>query len=471
MRFIELSLALAALIPGCGDTTPPRPDAPARPPSAESASDGESAPALEAGAKTETPAEADDGFVFPETSRTWSAEDYVLAKDTFVAIQESAPEKLLRADGPRRDVFAKLASVDEVTAAAAAVQDDMGALFDFGDAMAVIVKLYAARVARELGYGKEHARVTAAYLRLAVLQTTNVVSALGLSLDKLRVDRARLEGLLKMRVGVVTQLGAVLELPVRAPDLLSAAEALDAMVPVLPELVTMLLPEERDAVRQLVEKLAAIAGPSRPSSARAVELLGDPPPALALVSELAEEHRAFGKQQRETIAAVGDSMQRPIELGPEEGGVRYAFPDRTMSAVFDTPPNAMEQANVGELGPVTSKTLGIKDAVGFSRTVTCMVLQEAQSTPPVDTARKILEGMGAEAIENVKVAGSDAWQAELASSTSEAVVRVVPSATVNCIIIAEAPKSLAASVRSKAGAFVESVRIGGPTGVPSAVPR
>ena len=192
--------------------------------------------------------------------------------------------------------------------------------------------------------------------------------------------------------------------------------------------------------------------------------------AVPIVAAFEAEHRAFTEEQVRLLASVAESARAPLELGPEASGTRYAFPDRTFSAVFDLQPNAMQQLSEGSQGQSTSKTLGIKDAVGFTRNITCMSSAAAPEGTAEDTATKILKGMGAKTTKRVRVSLYDAWEAQVATAQSEALVRVVVRPAGLCLIIAEYPHAVADTTRDKAAQFVASVRIDTPEGVPTALP-
>ena len=64
----------------------------------------------------------------------------------------------------------------------------------------------------------------------------------------------------------------------------------------------------------------------------------------------------------------------------------------------------------------------------------------------------------------------DAWEAQVATAQSEALVRVVVRPAGLCLIIAEYPHAVADTTRDKAAQFVASVRIDTPEGVPAALP-
>jgi hypothetical protein len=431
------------------------------------------APGPDASVPAATATEHDDGYRFPETDRAWTIDDYVRARDTLVAMEQEQPELLLEANGPRRDVFAKLATLEEVTRAASTAGDDLEALLALGDALAAIYKLYAARVASGSGYGREYVRLSAAYLRVAVLQTHAVVRVLGLTPAALRKDRVRLDGLLKLRYGLASSFMPAVRSALQAPHVVDPNDAIAALAPIASEVAALLLPEEIEAVRADLQGLGGAIGPADDSLQTMRAAFADPPEAAAIVVAFVDEHREHAKKQGDMLAAIADSMQAPLQIGAERGGTRYAFADGSFSAVFDVRPNAMEQVTPGENGNVTTKTLGIKDAVGFARSVTCIGAAKPTTKAPEAMARRVLDGMGAASSKRVRVSGFDAWESVVGNDQSEAIVRVVPRPASNCIIIAEYPRGISTTVRTRARGFVDSVRIAGsgtPVGVPGRVP-
>ena len=193
----------------------------------------------------------------------------------------------------------------------------------------------------------------------------------------------------------------------------------DALAPIVANVRAYLLPEEVEAARTAIESLSDALQGEETAIDTMRAALAPPVVAVPIVAAFEAEHRAFTEEQVRLLASVAESARAPLELGPEASGTRYAFPDRTFSAVFDLQPNAMQQLSGGSQGQITSKTLGIKDAVGFTRNITCMSSAATPEATAEDTATKILKGMGAKTTKRVRVSLYDAWEAALVRSSCD----------------------------------------------------
>jgi len=199
---------------------------------------------------------------------------------------------------------------------------------------------------------------------------------------------------------------------------------------------------------------ASLLATERPrrTSARDSKLIG------ALVAAFEAESEAFAASQRQLLVEVGD-QQPAVELGPEPGGVRYAFPELGFSAVFHQPPNATLSTVTATDGvTVTVRTLGIRDAIGYSTTIVCM----SRPTPFTSAdgrsfARQAIEKFGSSDVHDVDVGDRRGF----AGSLSSAQVQTVDVRGGGCTILVEYPAPLAANYEDRGRAFLRSVDLSG----------
>jgi hypothetical protein len=442
MRVCPQCLWLVMATTACEKPTPATEDVPAPP--------GDERVVAEPGPG----ADAYAAYSFPPTDRAWTIADYEFARDVLVSIAQTKPELLLRMDGPRADVFARLVSFEEASRVAKAA--DVEQLLNLGDALAVIMKLYAVRVYADKDHGREYVAISAAYIHVAVVQFDAVSDRMGLTAAGLRKDEIRREGLMKMRHGLRTTFTGALQGPFELPGIVSGGELAEKLQPVASDVARFLLPEEVAELRGTIAKLVDVG--ASPAQAAALEKsLTGASERHPLVAAFMDEHRAFTRERDALLAKTMQSALSAVEVGPEGGGIRYAFPDRSMSAVFDVQPNALENTTTEDGAETTTRTLGIRDAVGFSRSIVCLVRRPTKKDKTF--AKTVLTGMKANGIEAVKTSGHEGLEGRVENDTSHAVARVVDLGEWGCIIVAEYPKRIAAEAKPKARAFVDSVQL------------
>lgn len=152
-----------------------------------------------------------------------------------------------------------------------------------------------------------------------------------------------------------------------------------------------------------------------------------------------------------------------VEVGPEPGRIRYAFPDAGFSAVFHQRPNAMlTNANATDGVTITVRGLGIQDATDYSTTIMCMSWPEPL---PDDTggsfARNQIEGFKATDIREVQLDGRRGFEGVLSKPSSHMIMRTVDVDRGGCTITAEYPPQLATSYEQQARAFLDTFTLGG----------
>jgi len=422
-------------------------------------------PTAESTSPTSPKAEAENEAVetasaglYPPTDRAWTIVDFEAMRDRLVAADKDAPQAMLRADGADAAVFGRLTDADAVSAAAKST-DDTERLLDLGQALGTIMQLYGARVARAEGFGPEYIATAAAFFHIAVIQHETLAERLGLTPTSLRANGVRLEGLQQSRYWLASTFAAALLSPLVSPDVVDADMALRRLLPVARDVTPMLLPEQRIALRAELERMSGADPNQRAAMAAA---LADDIPADPLVAGLLDEHRAYTRKQDEQVGAAMAAADTPIEVGPEGDAIRYAYPDRSFSAVYDTPPVALRQVSTAQDGvEITTKTLGRRDAVGFTQNITCLSRPSPLSPPKPEGGfdAAMLKAMGAASTKAIDISGKTAWEAEIARSTTRAIVRVVPVRHAGCLIVAEYPEVSATVLQPKARAFVDSVQL------------
>jgi hypothetical protein len=436
-RCLCLGLSLAAA--SCRDAPPPTVASP------------------QAAEPTDAKADANEN-PFPPGDRAWVLADYQRMHAALVELEQSDPSRLPRFDGPDAAVFARLTSLEnagEVFASLVTVEE----LLALGDALAGIMKLYTVRVAGGVGYGREYVAISVVYLHVAALQLDALPGRMRLTTAGLRADRVRLEGFAKARYGVRLTLASFLISPIEHPELVGADDLAKHLAPIVAEVAPFLLPEELPSVRAQIEQLAK-AGAAAPTIDALSAAFDDAKPRHPLVAELLAEHRAFTTEQDAILQKTLDSALAAIELEAEGEGTRFAFPDRTITAVFDARPNAV-QTRTDEGGAVTvSRTLGLRDAIGFARSVTCITRRPSKLERGF--AKQVLDKMKAERVTSVEVSGHEGLEGSVADDSTEALVRVVDLGGTGCVVVAEYPAKIAATVKQRARAFVDSVRLATP---------
>lgn len=394
---------------------------------------------------------------FPATAVAWSLADFTAAAQAIVKNDVRDPAHLLRDDGPQRLVFVRLTSVAAIDAAMEG-SPDPEALLELGSSMAAAFKLYADAVARGKDFGSEYVAIAAVYLHVAGAQFRVVVDALGFTAAKLKTEPVRLDGLLKMRYGLRLILAGLLQSCVELPGIVDAQAMASHVGPILAPVAALLLPEEAAA---LTNSLAGVARAG--ATAESVDVLRQAlVPGMQrhpLVTDLLPEHRAYAERTDAGLADTLGGAATPVNLGSEAGGDRYGFPGQTFSAVFDDPPTALTQRSTADDGAaVTIRTLGRRDAAGFSRSVVCTTRLAPQAKGD-RFAKRIMDSMGASSSTALEVSGHPGLIASLSRPDTAATVAAFELKGGGCLVIAEYPAALEGELADRARAFVASVRL------------
>jgi hypothetical protein len=397
-------------------------------------------------------------YEFPAITDGWGPSEYAEVRDVLIEIEREQPERLVTLAGPKGAVLEHLASLDNITAAVASAPD-IPAMLALMEAVGVIYKLYATRVAKQQPYGPEYLLLSAAALRLGAHVHAHLMTVIDEA--TLRAEPIRREGLMQMRNGLVVVYFGALETSLQLPSIVEPRATVAQLEPLAAEVAPFLLAHERQTLDQLLVALAgAGADIAQVSNTRGAIAASPIDPIFAA---FADEAKAYSDKQRQLHADAAALQQPAVELGPEPGGIRYAFPDAGFSAVFHTRPNAMLMNTQTTDGvPATMRVLGIRDATGYSTIVTCVTRPQ----PPADAdargfALEIIEDAKATEIREVEISGRRGFEGELSSSISRAVVRAVELERGVCTLTTEYPPHLAASYEEQARAFLDSVQLGG----------
>jgi hypothetical protein len=414
----------------------------------------------DAAAEPTTASEPDPyaAYEFPPITDDWGAREYAKLRDVLIEIEREQPDLLVTLAGRKRDVLGRIVSLDRLTADLAGAPD-MDAVFEINEAVGAIFKLYAGRVAKQQPYGLEVLLLTAAMLR----SSTIVIARLTTMFDEatLRAEPIRREGLLQARHGLVIAYVGALETPLQLPAIVDPRVAVALLEPIAADVAPFLLPDERQTVEQLLTALAgAGADAAQVAATRASIAAASLDPRIAA---FAVEAKAYSDKQRQMYADVAEQQRPAVELGREQGGVRYGFPEAGFSAVFHQRPNAMlSSSNATDGVPVTMRVLGIRDTTNYSTTIVCVSRPEPRAGDEGGgSAREVIEKAKVTDLREVEIDGRRGFEGTLTNSMSVALTRTVDLDRGLCMITVEYPPHLADSYEQQARAFLDSVELGG----------
>lgn len=387
-------------------------------------------------------------YEFPPVADHWGLPEYAKVRDVLVEIEREQPELLVTLAGPKGDVLARVTSLDKLSADLARTPD-MTAAIDLHEAVSTIHKLYVIRVNDRQPYGLEFLQLTAAELRAATRLSARLTE--GLDEARLRAEPVGREGFLQTRDGMVnTYLGAI-EAALHIPTIVDPSLAVAQLAPVAAEVASYLLPEERQSLGWILTALAAAGANEAQVAATRASIAASP--MNPLVATFADEAKVYSAEKRQL-----QLYARAVEVGPEPGGIRYAFPDAGFSAVFHQRPNALlTNANTADGVTTTVRGLGISDATDYSTTIMC-------SSRPDDKggfALEQLEALEATDIREVQIDGRRGFEGVLSKPRSHMIIRTVDVDRGGCAILAEIPLQLATSYEQQARAFLDSFTLGG----------
>lgn len=406
-------------------------------------------------ATPDAPAPADP---FPSTAAAWTAREYLQFRDALVRLERERPDLLPRRGAP---VFVRLTSLPAIEAAAAGADTD--ALLDLGQALGEIAKIYSARALVRGEYGDEYAATAAVFVKLSGLQLARMVADQILEVAVLRAEPVRREGFVKMRFHLARLVHDVLAVTLALPQVVDARRSAAAVAAVVEDVAPWFLPEERDLVLGLVDRLeqADVGAGDIAELRRALAPDREP---HALVAAFADEHRAYGERQAELLATVAAGLLDPLEVGREAAGTRYAFPEAGFSAVYPQRPNAQQHVSTATDGAaVTMRALGTKDALGVTRSVSCFSrphpLPGATAAGSLD---QFVTSMKLGGVRRIELDGAAGVEGHGESATARALVRYFQiSDTASCMVIFECPLHLAGELADDARRFVDSFALGG----------
>ncbi|MDC0722725.1 hypothetical protein [Nannocystis bainbridge] len=426
-RGLVLLLALLAACRRSAETSPPTADAPAH----------------------AAPSELRATYDLPADEAAWTAHDYQQARDVFVRLERERPDLLPRLAGPDAAWMQRLVSLTDIEAAARRT-DDLDLLGAFHLAVADILQLYTGRALGPGDRGPEYLAVAAAFFVLSRVR-----------LERLSGDDASRDAFIPARYHLARGVHDVLASALSLPAVVRPALAAATFAPIADRLAPWFLPEERDRILDLADRLAAV--PVAPADLGAVRTAFAPDREPApRVEALAEDIREHAERQEQLLAAVAAGAVEPLEVGGEGGQVRWAFPDAGFSAVFPRRPNAQRQGLVTADGvAMTTRMLALKLPGDASRLVTCSArARPIAGRTPADEVRQIADTMHLEAPRAIEVGGARGLEGALTTDRAHALVRVVAVGDSTCVVVIEVPLARARESAAELRRFVDSFRPG-----------
>ncbi|MCY0993603.1 hypothetical protein OV203_41075 [Nannocystis sp. ILAH1] len=386
-------------------------------------------------------------YDLPPADAPWTAQDYQKVRDAFVRLERERPELLPRLDGPDGEWLRRLVALDGIEAAVRSTTgpDELTALHL---ALADILQLYAARALTRGEYGHEYLAVAAAFFKESALR-----------IDRLTSDDASRRTFVEARFHLARGVHDVLASALSLPDTIDPAVAVATFGPLGDLLAPWFLPEERDRILDLADRLAAVDVPPAELAALRTAFAPDREP-HPRVDALAEELREHLEQQEAVLAAVAAGALQPVEVGREGSQVRWAFPDVGFSAVFPRRPNAQRQSFTTADGvAMTTRMLALKQPGDLSRLVTCSArARPIAGRTPADELRGIADTMRLQGVRALDVEGTAGLEGTLTTDNAHGLVRVVTVADATCVIVGEVPRAQARERADELRRFVDSFR-------------
>ena len=391
-------------------------------------------------------------YDLPAADATWTAQDYQTVRDVFVRLERERPDLLPRLDGPDAEWLRRLVALDgiETAARSTAGPDELTALHL---ALADILQLYAARALTRGDYGREYLAVAAAFFAESAIRT-----------DRLAGDDAARRAFVAARFHLARGVHDLLAGALSLPDTIDPAAAVATIAPLGDLVAPWFLPEERDRILDLADRLAAALVPAVELAALRSAFAPDREP-HPRVDALAEELREHLEQQEAVLAAVAAGALQPVEVGPEGSQVRWAFPDIGFSAVFPRRPNAQRQSfTTGDGVAMTTRMLALRQPGDLSRLVTCSTrARPIAGRTPADELRGIADSMRLQGVRVIDVDGAAGLEGTLTTDEAHGLVRVVVVADATCVIVGEVPRAQARERADELRRFVDSFRPASPS--------
>ncbi|MCY1053475.1 hypothetical protein [Nannocystis sp. SCPEA4] len=422
-------------------------------------------PARETVPPAETPGPASDlqrAYDLPRTDVAWTARDYIKARDVLVRLERERPELLPRLDGPDAALMARLTGLADIEAAAGGVADT-DELLAFSQAGADILHIYSARALTRGEYGREYVAVAVAYFKLGVLQFEAILAAEKLDEAALRANDVRREAFVEVRFQLARGVHDVLASALALPRVIDPAYTAATLTPIAADVAPWFLPEERDRILDLADRLAA-AGVPDPDLATLRTAFAPDREAHPIVDAFAEEHREFLDKKEALFAAVAAGDLAPVDLGREGEWTRWAFPEAGFSAAFPLKPNAQKQSHTATDGvAMTTRMLGLKQAGRISRLASCITrAQPIAGRTRDDDVKSIAAMMHLERLRPITVEGAAGLEGSLTTDTAHGLIRVVGlSDRTSCIVSIDVPRELARELEGEMRRFVDSFRPAG----------
>ncbi|WAS97892.1 hypothetical protein [Nannocystis punicea] len=396
-----------------------------------------------------TGSELQRAYDLPGSDVSWSAQDYQEVRDVLVRLERERPELLPRLEGPDAAWMQRLVSLRDIEAAARATtsHDQLGALHL---AVADILQLYSARALGRREFGREYAAVATAFFALSAVRV-----------DRLAADDAARSAFVGARFHLARGVHDVLASALALPDVIAPAFAAATLVPLADTVAPWFLPEERDRILDLADRLEAAAVAPADLAALRTAFAPDREP-HARVDALAEELREHAEQQEAVLAAVAAGAVDPVEVGREGAQVRWAFPDAGFSAVFPQRPNAQRQNFTAADGvAMATRILALKQAGHASRLVSCSArARPIAGRTAADEVRGIADMMHLAGVRAIEVDGAAGLEGTLTTDDAHGLVRVVAVGDATCVVVAEAPRARARELADELRRFVDSFRPG-----------
>lgn len=391
-------------------------------------------------------------YDLPRTDGAWTAADVVETRAVFVRLERERPDLLPTHDGPDAALLARLAALTDI--AATASLDDLRALHQ---ASADILQIYSVRALARGERGREYVDLAAAFFALSALRLDREQ----FTAESVRADPARLDAFVQQRFHLARGVHDVLASALALPTVIDPRHATTTLAPIAGAVAPWFLPEERDRVLDLADRLAAAGAADDPLAALRLAFAPDREPDPR-VDAVVDAHREHSDAQEELLARVGAGAVVPVDLGRDGEWTRWGFPDAGFSAAFPQRPNAQKHDYVASDGvPMTTRMLAIKDPGRVSRLVTCTTrARPLAGRTGDDELRSVAATLKLQGLRTITVDGAAGLEGTATTDSTQALVRLVEVDSTGCSVVFEAPQELARELADEQRRFVDSFRLG-----------
>lgn len=373
----------------------------------------------------------------------WTVEDYLAIWRPLLATPEGAP--LPRLTDP---VMAPWA--DDKAAVALMARANAGDGFALADAARLAAGRYEAHLGD--GYAPEYVETTQALLALTTARLYLEVRILSVPAEFLPSHPEIIRDLAPSRARVPQVIRGLMAQAEQAPTVVEPSLVLRALAPLAPTFSRLLLPEEREAFRGQAQRLVRLGGDPAAAAMLRKELRRVAPTS-SLVAPFLEMHRAETALYAASDAGLPPSGVAPISLAAEAGGVRYATPDGSLSAVFPFPPSASVWT-ASDPGEIWTAAVSLSaDGPEGTRSASC----KTQATPiedPSEVLARELTGFATRT--RVEAAGLAGLEGERVNEGIRIMVRAVVAGDQMCEFKAMGRDTPGAAWQR---AFLDSARI------------